>query len=74
MVKASKENITAAVARALASKLQGVTYLTDENGHDITTESDFSLTVSEENGEIVVKDVYPGRIYARIVIEAKWTF
>lgn len=69
MVKASKETLVAAVTRTLAAKVGGGIYLTDENGHDIVTESDYCLTIAEENGEIVVKDVYPGRIYARIKIE-----
>lgn len=75
MVKASKENLTAAIAKALTLCFgNSQVALTDENGHDITNTSDFSLLLSTENGEIVVKDVYPGRVYARIRIEADWTF
>lgn len=75
MVKASKENIIAAVIKAIGETLKkDEPYLTDKDGHDITTQSDYSLLLTEENGEIVVRDVYPGRIYARITIDAKWSF
>lgn len=69
---ATKESIVRAVISAVVGNARDTVYLTDENGHDLTNESYFSLTISKENGELVVKDVYPGQVYARIKIDVEF--
>lgn len=74
-VKASKEKVLASVQRIINEQgIEGQKYLTDENGHDIVNSADFSLYLIQENGFLVVKDVFPGRIYVKVKIDIEWVF
>lgn len=82
MANISKEKIAFAVKNAIVALASGVatdndekgyTFLVDENGEDLTNSGDFSLVLTVDNGELVVSDVYPGRVYAKIKIGIDWT-
>lgn len=73
MIKLTKENVTKAVCNTMVNIGKSSdcyhAFLQDDIGHDIVNSSDYSLYVTEENGILVVKDVYPGRIYARLKVD-----
>jgi len=70
MAKPTKENLTEAVQNVLHRYCcDDNVYLYKKNGHEITNEADYCLIMFvDDNGEIVIKDVYPGKVYARVKV------